>query len=167
MQTTDVPVERVPQNDRAYESVSDAIEPVGETEDITNTSELDAIRRTTNVKTLDDSGDRNRATQPQFGEYLTSLVRQALGSRFNVAQTIQIGTNLFADIRQSGERHRARVLQIGNDLSATLTQEGVGNKAMLLQTGSMLSAAILQSAAYAKAVVAQMGVGNIVVVTQR
>lgn len=140
-------------------------EPVDE--EAVPVTELSTLPPPSNLRILEDFGAKNQAVQVQRGEGLTSWIRQELGSHADFALTIQVGTNLFAAIRQAGELHRAHLFQRGDHLSLSLVQENRGNKAHVEQTGSHLSARVIQSAVQATVFVSQMGTRSSVAVTQQ
>jgi len=168
VQKPEADVERILQTDDTTASpLPNDSEPVRDAEEITLTTEMDALLLPPNVKRVEDFGEENRSAQVQIGTALTSSIRQEEDSRRCYAETLQDGTNLFAEIAQSGELHRARVMQVGENLSATVVQENLSNEAALLQRGVSLSATIHQTAAWAKVFVSQVGVGHHLVLTQR
>lgn len=161
-QTDENGVERV-----AQVADDDSREPVGDPVATARTTRMDTIPPDANTRLVEDYGESNRAVQTQIGDYMTSRIRQTLGSSHSLAHTIQHGANLFASVVQSGARHAARIAQTGDGVSATVVQESVGNEASLSQDGSGLSATIVQTAAFGKVFVSQTGIGSSAVIVQR
>ena len=111
-----------------------------------------------------DRGVLSASSTSHLSDAKAAFVQQQ--GQGNLAELVQTGQALNAQVLQQGSDQEAFILQHGENLLAIIEQAGHGNFAEILQTGSDNQATISQYGAYNDARIEQAGSGQRSAVTQ-